>query len=125
MTAEASWLGSETSANDGRLATNIPLIRSTQTIPVSTVLLTRNIPCPPLADAALRRKAGQGPPSCLGRNQAQDGPWRAGLVIWADEDDGQRRKTTLPQEVSPQERRSATWFDGQYCSLEAFIVSLI
>ena len=26
---------------------------------------------------------------------------------------------------SPQERGSAAWFDGQYCSLEASIVSLI
>jgi hypothetical protein len=49
----------------------------------------------------------------------------AGFVIWADEDNGQGRKTTLPKGVSPQERASAAWFDGQYCSLEAFIVSLI
>jgi hypothetical protein len=60
------------------------------------------------------------------RSESSSGwPWRTGVVNWADEDSGQRRKTTLPQGVSPQERGLAAWFDGQYCSLEAFIVSLI
>jgi hypothetical protein len=42
-----------------------------------------------------------------------------------NEDHQQRRLNALPSAKSPQERGSAAWFDGQYCSLEAFIGSLI
>jgi hypothetical protein len=62
----------------------------------------------------------------LGPAQANRRPsGQHGLRMLAAEHDRQRYYTLSLGEGLPQERRSAAWFDGQDCSLEASIGSLI